>query len=1047
MSEVQYVDWHSHHLDIDPDVVLPKKMSQRPITEKQKLWYYKILDEMEASHVIQKVPGDFLKCLNSTNLAPKDKGKTGASRVEILRKVNAECIRNGLPPFWEEVREPGESDEAMLDAVENAGTPAERQTKWKVCHAFMALNRATQIPSFPAGDLSDKHQFAAGHRWASICDLAAGYYAVQLDDASVPYTAFYVEGRGYYVYLRMPFGLTGAPATFGELISIALDDMIGRELVNWMDDICLPGDVFETKMTNLRKFFTRCRDKSLSLSPSKSKLFMTDVLFAGAMVGPSGIKPNLDKVAAVVDWPVPEDAQDLSAFLGLTNYFRRLINDYARIAAPLTELTRNIEYTKKSGNARARKGAYKRALHATSLKDKWTPDCQKAFLTLKVLLSQEPILKSPQYDGRVFRVTTDGSGEGFAGWLSQAFEETDKNGKPITRWYPIAYCSKRTSPAESRYEPFLLEFAALKYSMDEFERYIYGSPIEIETDCQALRDCLLKDKMNTHHSRWMESIMGHNIVDIRHRAGINNPVADGLSRMWRNRERTSTDGSSWSVLPDWESSRGITHDILMVAEDSPSTPMHALEAQFRGDVFFMPIVRHLLGKTAGASISERRRAMHRAEGFSITDGRLWRISSKPSDRVARTLCIPTADGFQRALEAHKLNGHFMADLLKLHLRDRYFWPGLDTDCRQACIECSHCKNFGPPGLTALLQPIRRAKPFNLVAGDYVSLPLGKGGFKTLGVYVDTCSNFVWVDKLKAAGTAHSTLTTLDHIRNKYATPRSFMADGGSHFDNGAVNDFCTEHGITHITTAAYAPWVNGLVESTNKLILGRLKRLCSPNLDADPEDVDPASIPRNWPDHLEEAVRCINDRILPTLNATPREILFGMTFTPDTLIDNTPVPSPTTASDIDTHFTLTDTLRNNTHLRTLIEANRRQTTHDAAARVPDLRIGDLVQTYDSKSDFNYSTINKLMPKWSEPRLIVGQYLNSFTLSSTQGHPLKGLFHTRRLRPFIPLRGSTLDLIAPRDVPEPTREDLDIAEAEERMAENSITPESPTDESW
>lgn len=194
MSKVQYVNWHSHHLDVDPDVKLPRKMLQHPMTEKQKVWYYKILDEMEVSHVIQKVPGEFLKCLNSTNLAPKEKGKTGASRVEVLRKVNTECIKNGCPPFWEEVRGLGESDDAMLDAVENEGTPQEHQTKWRVCHAFMALNRATKVPSFPQGDLTEKHQFAAGHCWASVIDLTAGYYAIQLDDESVPYTAFSTYG-------------------------------------------------------------------------------------------------------------------------------------------------------------------------------------------------------------------------------------------------------------------------------------------------------------------------------------------------------------------------------------------------------------------------------------------------------------------------------------------------------------------------------------------------------------------------------------------------------------------------------------------------------------------------------------------------------------------------------------------------------------------------------------------------------------------------------------------------------------------------------------
>ena len=130
----------------------------------------------------------------------------------------------------------------------------------------------------------------------------------------------------------------------------------------------------------------------------------------------------------------------------------------------------------------------------------------------------------------------------------------------------------------------------LKYSIDEFEPYIFGSPIKIETDCQALCDCLLKDKMNSHHSRWQESILSHNIVDIRHRPGINNPVADGLSRMWRNRPRTPADGSSWSVLPDWEASKGIKNNILQVST-SPGAPGHQeLELHFQGDMFFSPII-------------------------------------------------------------------------------------------------------------------------------------------------------------------------------------------------------------------------------------------------------------------------------------------------------------------------------------------------------------------------------------------------------------------------------------------------------------------------
>ncbi|GLB45130.1 hypothetical protein LshimejAT787_2000350 [Lyophyllum shimeji] len=477
LSEVFFVDWYKHKLNIKLDTKFPTRINQRPIMEAQKTWFNDILDEMEKAHVIQKVPGTFIKSLSSTNLAPKEAGKTELTRVEILRSVNA------------------------------------------------------SVPPFPAGDLKAKQEFAAGHRWASIIDFAAGYYAVPLDDDSVPYVAFDVEGRGYYVYLRMPFGLTGALATFCEMVSIALDDMIGRELVNWIDDICLPGDEFDKKIANLRKLFERCRSKKLSLAPSKTKLLQTDVLFAGAMVGPHGIRLNLDKVGAVVDWPRPETAQQLLGFLGLINYFRHLIANYARIAAPLTDLTRDIKVEAPSSNWRVQKGAYKRALSAALLKDKWGPAQQKAFVTLKCLLSEEPLLRPPQYDGRPFRVTTDGCMTGFADFLSQPFTSPDSAGKDVMRWHSVSYCSKRTSRSEEKYEPFLLEFAALKYSLDEFVPYIYGSPVEIATDCKALRDCLVQETMSIHHSRWKEMILAHNIISIRHRPGVDNPVADGLSRM------------------------------------------------------------------------------------------------------------------------------------------------------------------------------------------------------------------------------------------------------------------------------------------------------------------------------------------------------------------------------------------------------------------------------------------------------------------------------------------------------------------------------------
>jgi transposase InsO family protein len=69
-------------------------------------------------------------------------------------------------------------------------------------------------------------------------------------------------------------------------------------------------------------------------------------------------------------------------------------------------------------------------------------------------------------------------------------------------------------------------------------------------------------------------------------------------------------------------------------------------------------------------------------------------------------------------------------------------------------------------------------------------------------------------------------------------PETFMTDGGSHFDNGDIHAWCTAHDSNHQVVAAYSPWVNGLVENTNRKLLGQLKQLCSLNLGEDEyEDV------------------------------------------------------------------------------------------------------------------------------------------------------------------------------------------------------------------
>ena len=221
----------------------------------------------------------------------------------------------------------------------------------------------------------------------------------------------------------------------------------------------------------------------------------------------------------------------------------------------------------------------------------WTTAHTKAFIRLKVIITTEPVLHCPKWDGTPFIVTADGCKEGFMGVLSQNFKRTLPSSKTIKKLHPITFASKCTSQAEERYKPFLLEFAALKFSLDKFLNIIWGFPVEIEMDCQAIRDIMLNDKLNTNHARWRDSILAHHIIDVRHVSGKINMVADGISWKWEGKPRELGDGSEWTVSEHWVANIGLENDILHVTTDDASSSLHE---QFCNEPLFLRVINSIL---------------------------------------------------------------------------------------------------------------------------------------------------------------------------------------------------------------------------------------------------------------------------------------------------------------------------------------------------------------------------------------------------------------------------------------------------------------------
>ncbi|GAW08290.1 Retrovirus-related Pol polyprotein from transposon opus Includes: ame: Full=Protease [Lentinula edodes] len=262
-------------------------------------------------------------------------------------------------------------------------------------------------------------------------------------------------------------------------------------------------------------------------------------------------------------------------------------------------------------------------MEAFKLANRWTLEHTKAFLALKKGLVLEPVLKAPRWDGSSFIITADGCKEGFAAVVAQRFEVVHPNGTTTYKTHPVGFALKRTLTSEQNYKPFLLEFAALKFGLDKFLDLIWGFPVEIEMDCQALQDVIANDKLNTVHSRWRDKVLAHHIMDVRHIPGKLNMVADGLSRMWEGQDRVMGDRSEWTVSEDWEAVTGLINDVFGVTiakgmmGSEAVTDCKTLAEHFAEEPVFREVIDALRVLESPKDNKAKQRAKHKAACYMV----------------------------------------------------------------------------------------------------------------------------------------------------------------------------------------------------------------------------------------------------------------------------------------------------------------------------------------------------------------------------------------------------------------------------------------------
>ena len=192
----------------------------------------------------------------------------------------------------------------------------------------------------------------------SMLDLCKGYWQVPMEEKSREKTAF-TTPFGLFEFNVMHFGLHNAPATFQRMMNEALQECQDFAKA-YIDDVVIYSSTWEEHLDHLDRVF-RCLQKAgLTLKRSKCQFGLSYVYNLGYLIGEGGIRPDPKKVEAVLAYKQPVTRSEVSAFLGLTGYYRKFVPAYATIAAPLTELL-------KKGKPEC---------------IAWSPACDEAFVTL-----------------------------------------------------------------------------------------------------------------------------------------------------------------------------------------------------------------------------------------------------------------------------------------------------------------------------------------------------------------------------------------------------------------------------------------------------------------------------------------------------------------------------------------------------------------------------------------------------------------------------------------------------------------------------------------
>ena len=644
----------------------------------------------------------------------------------------------------------------------------------RLCVNYRELNKRTVKDAYPLPRPDEVQDQLAGSKVFSTLDLQCGYWQLPVHTADHDKTAFSPgPGMGLFQFRRMPFGLSGAPASFQWLM-----DKICRGLpftTTYLDDVLVQSASMQEHTEHLHLVFERLSSAGLTLRGRKCRIGMAKVTYLGHVFSAAGMEPDPQKVAAIHDWTTwrklprsltfvgtPTNVNDLRSFLGLALYYRRYIPHFADIAKPLHRLTEE---------------------GAPFI---WDPACQSAFHTLKEKLTQAPVLAFPEFlpSSEPFLLQTDASAFDIGVVLEQA-------------GHIVAYASQTLIQSEHNYSVIQRECLTVVYVLKQFRHYLLGRPFCLLMDHAPLQ-WLSAQKMDGLLARWTLAIQEYDMTIRYHKGGLNDN-ADSLSR----RSTSVAATTCTSGLPDLLQHQGNDPIIHQLSEALQSASPH-------GSAWCQSPLHHY------------RQIWSQ---LTIHNGLVCRQYAPAP--TSDTILVPIIPASLRSLligQNHDAPGagHLGPDKTASRIRLIGYWVGMLQDIEEHCRQCSICQSSKLPGPARVpLQNVAMGQPWEMVAVDILKVPVLYCNNRYLLVIQDYFTK--WAKAVPIPNQTAARITKeLVKVFMTLGVANIPHSDQGRNFESAILRQTLDAFGVMKSRTTAYHSQGDGMVERFNRSLLQML---------------------------------------------------------------------------------------------------------------------------------------------------------------------------------------------------------------------------------